>query len=105
MKLEELLVILKSNGLDLVKENYFHIYYVKTACGTCALRANVDEYVLWGVYKIDQKWFSYKKHLNDITERYVVRHIIPEVLKTINLAMKEERKRELQKFKNYIIEE
>lgn len=103
--MEELFVILKSNGLELVKEDYFPIYYVGAACGICALRAFTDDYVRWGVKKIDQKSFSHKKHLNDLTERYVVRHIIPDVRKTIKLAMKEERKQELQKFKNSIIED
>lgn len=105
MQIEELFAILKSNGLELVKEDIFPIYYINAGCGICALRAYKGDYVRWGVKKVSQRSFSRKKHLNDLTEKYIVRHIIPEVRKTIDLAMKEERKQELQKFKNAIIEE
>lgn len=105
MQIEELCRILKSNGYDLVKEGFLPMYNVNTGCDICALRAFKDDYVRWGVRKMGQHSFSYKKHLNDLTEKYIVRHIIPEIRKTFKLAMKEKRKQELQKFKNAISEE
>lgn len=105
MQIEELRMILKSNGYDLDKQGFFPIYSVNAGCGICALRAFKDDYVRWGVRKMGQRSFSYKKHLNDLTEKYIVKHIIPEIRKTFKLTMKEKRKQELQKFKNAIIED